>query len=180
MRQTEACLVVIMSSWMIGWGESLKNLDCFWGHFSIYCSKWRTTVSYWFDKSWVDVRTLRRSTCKYKWSQCPEILLMHFKESRLTRGFYKIVQCFLTFRLFKSKPVTGEDEEDAAQAGVNKASKGGIIYGDYLQVENHIYILEQSLSKKNNRVMKWVSETFHFSSYLSFKRFLTARFCRAK
>ncbi|XP_003970695.1 tryptophan 2,3-dioxygenase A [Takifugu rubripes] len=37
--------------------------------------------------------------------------------------------------LFKSKPLTAEGDEDAAQAGVNKASKGGIIYGDYLQLE---------------------------------------------
>ncbi|TNM98902.1 tryptophan 2,3-dioxygenase A [Takifugu flavidus] len=37
--------------------------------------------------------------------------------------------------LFKSKPLTAEEDEDAAQAGVNKASKGGIIYGDYLQLE---------------------------------------------
>lgn len=51
------------------------------------------------------------------------------------------------YRLFKSKAATaGEDEdEDAAQAGVNNASKGGIIYGDYLQVENCIYIVDQSL-----------------------------------
>lgn len=36
-------------------------------------------------------------------------------------------------RLFKNKPDKPE-EEDASQAGVNKASKGGIIYGDYLMV----------------------------------------------
>lgn len=52
-------------------------------------------------------------------------------------------------RLFKSK-AEGEDD-DAAQAGVNKASKGGIIYGDYLQVENYIYIVDQSFSTKNKR-----------------------------
>lgn len=42
-------------------------------------------------------------------------------------------------RLFKSKATSAGEEEDAAQAGVNNASKGGIIYGDYLQVENCIY-----------------------------------------
>lgn len=43
-------------------------------------------------------------------------------------------------RLFRNKPPTTEEEqEDASQAGVNKASKGGIIYGDYLQVENSNY-----------------------------------------
>ncbi|XP_056295582.1 tryptophan 2,3-dioxygenase A [Pseudoliparis swirei] len=36
--------------------------------------------------------------------------------------------------IFK-KPHEGEEEEDASQAGVNKASKGGIIYGEYLQLE---------------------------------------------
>lgn len=39
----------------------------------------------------------------------------------------------LCCRLFKNKP--NEEDEDASQAGVNKASKGGIIYGDYLQVK---------------------------------------------
>ncbi|TNN70819.1 Tryptophan 2,3-dioxygenase A [Liparis tanakae] len=37
-------------------------------------------------------------------------------------------------QLFK-KPHEEGEEEDASQAGVNKASKGGIIYGDYLQLE---------------------------------------------
>uniref|UniRef100_H3D669 tryptophan 2,3-dioxygenase n=2 Tax=Tetraodon nigroviridis TaxID=99883 RepID=H3D669_TETNG len=36
--------------------------------------------------------------------------------------------------LFKREETVGEDE-DAAQAGINNASKGGIIYGDYLQLE---------------------------------------------
>lgn len=48
-------------------------------------------------------------------------------------------------RLFKSKQVTAEEEEDAAQAGVNNASKGGIIYGDYLQVKH-----QSSLMKNNS------------------------------
>lgn len=39
-------------------------------------------------------------------------------------------------RLFKNKPPKTDGEEDGSQAGVNKAIKGGIIYGDYLQVKN--------------------------------------------
>ncbi|KAJ0002753.1 hypothetical protein NQD34_007902 [Periophthalmus magnuspinnatus] len=37
--------------------------------------------------------------------------------------------------LFKNRPPKTEEEDDVAQAGVNKASKGGIIYGDYLQLD---------------------------------------------
>ena len=37
-------------------------------------------------------------------------------------------------RLFKSKPPNKDEEDDSSQAGINNASKGGIIYGDYLQV----------------------------------------------
>ncbi|KAK7922215.1 hypothetical protein WMY93_009117 [Mugilogobius chulae] len=40
-----------------------------------------------------------------------------------------------TLELFKNRPPNAEEEDDAAQAGVNKASKGGIIYGDYLQLD---------------------------------------------
>lgn len=39
-------------------------------------------------------------------------------------------------RLFKNKPPAEGEDDDPTQAGVNKASKGGIIYGDYLQVEH--------------------------------------------
>uniref|UniRef100_A0A3P9AWL0 tryptophan 2,3-dioxygenase n=1 Tax=Maylandia zebra TaxID=106582 RepID=A0A3P9AWL0_9CICH len=37
--------------------------------------------------------------------------------------------------LFKNKPPKTEEDEDDSQAGVNKASRGGIIYGDYLQLD---------------------------------------------
>uniref|UniRef100_A0A3Q2URX7 Tryptophan 2,3-dioxygenase n=1 Tax=Haplochromis burtoni TaxID=8153 RepID=A0A3Q2URX7_HAPBU len=37
--------------------------------------------------------------------------------------------------LFKNKPPNTEEDEDDSQAGVNKASRGGIIYGDYLQLD---------------------------------------------
>ncbi|XP_068182246.1 tryptophan 2,3-dioxygenase A [Antennarius striatus] len=36
---------------------------------------------------------------------------------------------------FKNKPPTTEENDNASQAGVNKASKGGLIYGDYLQLD---------------------------------------------
>jgi len=38
----------------------------------------------------------------------------------------------LKIRLFTSKA----GDEDESQKGINKASKGGIIYGEYLQVIN--------------------------------------------
>lgn len=37
--------------------------------------------------------------------------------------------------MFTSKPSQAE-EEDESQKGINKASKGGIVYGEYLQVIN--------------------------------------------
>lgn len=40
-------------------------------------------------------------------------------------------------RLFKNKPPQTE-EDDAAQAGENKASKGGIMYGEYLKVKSFL------------------------------------------
>lgn len=45
-RQTEVCPVVIMSSRMIGWGDSLKNLDCFWGYSILFTvQRGRITVA---------------------------------------------------------------------------------------------------------------------------------------
>lgn len=35
-----------------------------------------------------------------------------------------------------------DNEEDGAQTGVNRASKGGLIYGDYLQVGGGMTSLE--------------------------------------
>lgn len=40
---------------------------------------------------------------------------------------------YFNFRLFTSKPSQAE-EEDESQKGINKATKGGIVYGEYLQV----------------------------------------------
>lgn len=48
--------------------------------------------------------------------------------------FFFFLTC--SSRLFKNKPPAKEEDDDPTQAGVNKASKGGIIYGDYLQVEH--------------------------------------------
>lgn len=54
-------------------------------------------------------------------------------------------------RLFKNKPPAEEEDDDPTQAGVNKASKGGIIYGDYLQVEHRLrFISCQQLSLELN------------------------------
>lgn len=39
---------------------------------------------------------------------------------------------YLKIRLFTSKA----EEEDESQKGTNKATKGGIVYGEYLQVIN--------------------------------------------
>lgn len=62
-------------------------------------------------------------------------------------GKYQVTKGLLSShcRLFKNKPPKTEEEEDASQVGVNKASNGGIIYGDYLQVENTNYNTSQSL-----------------------------------
>lgn len=83
-------------------------------------------------------------------------------------------------RLFKGKAATSGEDEDAAQAGVNNASKGGIIYGDYLQVENCIYIVDQSDNEEHERLVKCGSVIFHFPSYLSLKKSSVVRFCRVK
>lgn len=66
-----------------------------------------------------------------------EILLKTELQRRELQG------CPHFHRLFKSKQVTAEEEDDAAQAGVNNASKGGIIYGDYLQVEHRSSLMKK-------------------------------------
>uniref|UniRef100_A0A8C7YU42 Tryptophan 2,3-dioxygenase n=1 Tax=Oryzias sinensis TaxID=183150 RepID=A0A8C7YU42_9TELE len=53
--------------------------------------------------------------------------------------------------LFKNKPPADEDE-DASQAGVNKASKGGIIYGDYLQLDKIITAQVLQSEVKGNKI----------------------------
>lgn len=83
----------------------------------------------------------------YPYSQ--KILLKHFRVKTYKGTLQNNVRFSHFHRLFKSKATTAEDKEDPAQAGVNNASKGGIIYGDYLQVENGIYIVDQALSMKN-------------------------------
>lgn len=49
-----------------------------------------------------------------------------------------LYMCFfyLKIRLFTSKSSQAE-EEDESQKGINKATKGGIVYGEYLQVIIH-------------------------------------------
>ncbi|RVE67689.1 hypothetical protein OJAV_G00105590 [Oryzias javanicus] len=53
--------------------------------------------------------------------------------------------------LFKNKPPADEDE-DASQAGVNNASKGGIIYGDYLQLDKVITAQVLQSEVKGNKI----------------------------
>lgn len=50
-----------------------------------------------------------------------------------------LIISFIRFvpRLFQNQPLEHKEEQDASQSGVNKASKGGIIYGDYLKVYKH-------------------------------------------
>lgn len=59
---------------------------------------------------------------------------------QMSRTKWQMVFFFFFFtcssRLFKNKPPAEGEDDDPTQAGVNKASKGGIIYGDYLQVEH--------------------------------------------
>ncbi|KAL7886276.1 hypothetical protein AOLI_G00065710 [Acnodon oligacanthus] len=54
--------------------------------------------------------------------------------------------------LLASKQQVKEDDVDAAQSGVNKASKGGIIYGDYLQLDKIVssQLLQSEL--KGNKI----------------------------
>ncbi|AWP11736.1 putative tryptophan 2-3-dioxygenase isoform 3 [Scophthalmus maximus] len=54
-------------------------------------------------------------------------------------------------RLFKNKPPNAE-EEDASQAGVNKASRGGIIYGDYLQLDKIVSAQVLQSEVKGNKI----------------------------
>ncbi|KAM9795381.1 tryptophan 2,3-dioxygenase A [Neosynchiropus ocellatus] len=53
--------------------------------------------------------------------------------------------------LFKSKPPTPE-EDDASQAGENKASKGGIIYGDYLKLDKIVTAQVLQSELKGNKI----------------------------
>lgn len=148
--------------------------------YSIHCSKRKNHCCYRSEKSWVNVRTLRRSTCKWKSPLFPENSEETLQSQELQGDATNNSRLSHFHRLFKSKAATAGEDEDAAQAGVNNASKGGIIYGDYLQVENCIYILDQSFSTKSKRLVKFGSVKFHFSSYLSLKKSSVARFCRVK
>ncbi|XP_069027204.1 tryptophan 2,3-dioxygenase A isoform X2 [Embiotoca jacksoni] len=54
--------------------------------------------------------------------------------------------------LFKNKPPKTAEDEDASQAGVNKASKGGIIYGDYLQLDKVVSAQVLQSELKGNKI----------------------------
>ncbi|EDM00854.1 tryptophan 2,3-dioxygenase, isoform CRA_b [Rattus norvegicus] len=45
-----------------------------------------------------------------------------------------------------------DNEEDGAQTGVNRASKGGLIYGDYLQLEKILNAQELQSEIKGNKI----------------------------
>ncbi|KAM6953841.1 tryptophan 2,3-dioxygenase A [Aplochiton taeniatus] len=54
--------------------------------------------------------------------------------------------------LFKNKPPQNEEDDNAAQEGVNKASKGGIIYGDYLQLDKVVKAQVLQSELKGNKI----------------------------
>uniref|UniRef100_I3MLQ4 Tryptophan 2,3-dioxygenase n=1 Tax=Ictidomys tridecemlineatus TaxID=43179 RepID=I3MLQ4_ICTTR len=52
---------------------------------------------------------------------------------------------------FKNLSIEGS-EEDKSQAGVNKASKGGLVYGDYLQLDKVLNAQELQSEIKGNKI----------------------------
>lgn len=133
---------VIISSWVIGWRQSLKI--------------WTALRTFLWNTSQGGRNT---SLLPQLWSSHERMPVL-WEEALVRRGFLfcfvisKFIKCssraiyyffcqwetasdkwpFHSCRLFKNKPPAGEEDEDPTQAGVNKATKGGIIYGDYLEV----------------------------------------------
>ncbi len=112
---------------------------------------------------WVDVLIFRRNLCMYfqlsayldNWDYKIILSKPHFylkcwkcfchiwnQKTKLHWMLYTKVSfqmcicCWCVWWKYRStsKQHLTEDENDDSQTGVNKASKGGIIYGDYLQV----------------------------------------------
>ncbi|XP_061747869.1 tryptophan 2,3-dioxygenase A [Nerophis ophidion] len=54
--------------------------------------------------------------------------------------------------LFKNQPPKPEEEEDASQVGINRASKGGIIYGEYLQLDKILTAQVLQSELKGNKI----------------------------
>ncbi|CDR18086.1 unnamed protein product [Oncorhynchus mykiss] len=54
--------------------------------------------------------------------------------------------------LFKSKLLRNEEEADDSQKGINKASEGGIIYGDYLQLDKVVTAQVLQSELKGNKI----------------------------
>ncbi|XP_061895663.1 tryptophan 2,3-dioxygenase A-like [Entelurus aequoreus] len=54
--------------------------------------------------------------------------------------------------LFKKQPPKPEEEEDASQVGINRASKGGIIYGEYLQLDKILTAQVLQSELKGNKI----------------------------
>lgn len=55
--------------------------------------------------------------------------------------------------LYKFSKLSLKDEKgDKSQEGINKASKGGLIYGDYLQLNKILNAQELQSEKKGNKI----------------------------
>lgn len=86
----------------------------------------------------------------------------------------KISILYLKIWLFTSKPSQAE-EEDESQKGINKATKGGIIYGEYLQVMKSPAAKWLNHSKKSWNALRF----YNFNLFaFSLTRCWTLKFCR--
>ncbi|XP_077464641.1 tryptophan 2,3-dioxygenase A isoform X1 [Stigmatopora argus] len=54
--------------------------------------------------------------------------------------------------LFRNQPQEPKEEHDVAQAGINKASKGGVIYGDYLKLDQIVTAQVLQSELKGNKI----------------------------
>lgn len=64
--------------------------------------------------------------------RCVRLLKDRYVHSSLIKYFIYVLNLLLRFNVNK---LSLEDEkDDKSQEGINKASKGGLVYGDYLQV----------------------------------------------
>lgn len=148
MEQIEAGRMVTTSSWGIGWSQSLKIWIAL-NTILVNISGGRKNTSWtaaafgpsheWMSILWEEAFV--RTICYFTYNRAQGLIFhvcFSFPNSvgcntspGKTSGYF-----FLHCRLFKNKPPASDDNEDDAQSGVNKASRGGIIYGDYLQVES--------------------------------------------
>lgn len=75
-----------------------------------------------------------------------------------------------SLKRLQSKQSVKDDGEDVAQAGVNKASKGGIIYGDYLQVNTENTHTCESISIKSMNIWIFIEFIDYFRSQFQNRR----------